>query len=67
MNREQCKGCAYFIAGNHSNKARAAERFCHHLLLTGERRKRGENDVCLSYSKKRVKATKDFDVPILQF
>ena len=66
MNREQCKGCAYFIAASGLKRARSAERFCHYLLLTGERRKRGENDVCLSYSKTKRKAAKDFDIPISQ-
>lgn len=40
--REQCDGCIYFrgVCGNY--------RGCHHLMDTGERRKRAEDGACLS-------------------
>lgn len=65
MNRKQCEGCSYFIAGNYANKAGAGERFCHYMLLTGQRRKRGEDDKCLSRTTKRIKKP-TFDIPIQQ-
>jgi hypothetical protein len=50
MNREQCNGCVYFkSAGGEPD----AIKFCHYLLHTGQRRKVGQDDVCLSRSKKK--------------
>ena len=50
MNREQCKGCVYFkSAGGEPD----AIKFCHYLLHTGKRRKVGQDEVCLSNSKKK--------------
>lgn len=58
MNRKQCKGCAYFIYGGGGSGL----KFCHYLLYTVERRKVGENDVCLSKSAKKKKVALPFDV-----
>lgn len=66
MNREQCKGCAYFIAGAGGTKVHASERFCHYMLYTGKRRKVGENEKCLSKSKEAKKLCTPFEVPNAQ-
>lgn len=59
MNREQCKGCAYF---RRSGCKGGGFKFCHYLLFTGERRKVGENEKCLSKSNKVRKAVVPFEV-----
>lgn len=55
MNREQCVGCAYFLAGRAANEAQNSERFCHYLLYTQKRRQVGENEICLSRREKQIK------------
>ncbi len=66
MNREQCKGCAYFAAGAGGTKAHVTERFCHYMLYTGKRREVGENEKCLSRAKTAQKKTSAFEIPIAQ-
>lgn len=66
MDREQCKGCGYFMAGGGGLKQHESLRFCHYMLYTGERRKVGENEKCLSRAEKAKKLYSDFDVPVKQ-
>ena len=58
MNRQQCKGCAYFkyCSGGTGTKC------CHYMLYTGKRRKVGENEKCLSKSKVLRKTSAPFEV-----
>lgn len=58
MNQKQCKGCAYFK----DSAGKGGFRFCHYMLYTGERRKVGENEKCLSKSKVRRKVAVPFEV-----
>lgn len=60
MNREQCVGCAYFLAGRAANDATNGERFCHYLLYTNKRRQVGENEICLSRREKRIQTPNIF-------
>lgn len=62
MNRKQCKDCAYF----RSSAGGSDMKFCHHLLDTGKRRKVGENEICLSKTKKSAKLCSPFEIPIAQ-
>lgn len=64
MDREQCKGCAYFKTAHGGN---GAYRFCHHLLDTGKRRQVGENDECLSWSKTAKKLCPAGEIPPAQW
>lgn len=64
MDRGQCKGCAYFKPA-HSN-GKGAYCFCHHLLDTGKRRQVGENDKCLSWTKKHVRLCVVGEIPPAQ-
>lgn len=63
MNREQCKGCAYFKAADGTP---GSIKFCHHYLYTGIRRKVGENEKCLSKSKVAKKLCLPFEAPFAQ-
>ena len=45
-----CSGCAFYKPLSSSSSA--AQKACHHYLLTGIRRKIGENGQCLSVLKK---------------
>lgn len=65
MNREQCEGCAYFLGGG-GGKDCNTMRFCHYMLYTGERRKVGENEKCLSRKGSQRKATNPFEIPAQQ-
>jgi hypothetical protein len=58
VNREQCRGCIYFIAGGGGQKVNLSEKFCHHLLHTDKRRVVGEDEKCLSRTTKRQKKAK---------
>ena len=60
MDRKQCKGCGYFIAGAGGTKVAESERFCHYMLYTGERRKVGKNEKCLSRALKKAKERPSF-------
>lgn len=59
MNREQCNGCAYFKAAGGEPDA---IRFCHYMLRTGQRRKVGENEICLSRRQSNFSLRKPFSV-----
>lgn len=63
MNREQCNGCAYFksAAGYPGTM-----KFCNYMLCTGERRKVGENEICLSRAEGKRRACPPFVVPAPQ-
>lgn len=63
MNREQCRGCGYFRSGSGDQNGM---KFCHHYLDTGIRRKVGENEKCLSKSKKARRLCLPFEAPIAQ-
>lgn len=63
MDREQCKGCAYFRAGDGSPYTM---KFCHHYLYTGIRRKVGANEKCLSKTKKARRLCVPFEIPPAQ-
>ena len=63
MNREQCRGCAYFKTGDGNP---TGLKFCHHYLHTGIRRKVGENEKCLSKSKTAKKLCVPFEAPTAQ-
>lgn len=63
MNREQCKGCAYFRTADGTPYT---IKFCHHYLYTGIRRKVGDEEVCLSKSKKARRLCMPFEAPIAQ-
>lgn len=60
MNREQCVGCAYFIAPGGGKKQHETLRFCHYLLYTGKRRKVGKKEKCLSRALKKAKERPSF-------
>lgn len=64
MNREQCKGCAYFMAAGGGEPD--SIKFCHYMLRTGQRRKVGENEICLSRTPKSRRACPPFVVPAQQ-
>lgn len=64
MNREQCRGCDFFLGGGGGQKAPEATKFCHYLLQTGQRRQVGENDVCLSRQSGTFKAKNPFYEPL---
>lgn len=66
MDRKQCRGCAYFIAGAGGTKVAESERFCHYMLHTGKRRKVGENEKCLSRARKAEKRISPFEIPVAQ-
>lgn len=66
MDRKQCKDCGYFIAGGGGVKTHDTVRFCHYMLYTGKRRAVGENEKCLSKSKKAEKLYSAFEVPVNQ-
>ena len=66
MNREQCKGCAYFLAGGGGKKQHDTLRFCHYMLYTGERRKVGKKERCLSRTDKKRRMCAPFELPACQ-
>lgn len=65
MNREQCEGCAYFLGGGGGRECNTM-KFCHYMLYTGERRKVGKKEKCLSRMESKQKATNPFEIPTQQ-
>ena len=59
MNREQCEGCAFFKA---SRCDPDAIKFCHYMYQTGQRRKVGENEICLSRKESNITQRKSFTI-----
>lgn len=65
MNREQCKGCAYFLDGGGGSK-KGGYKFCHYMLFTGKRRAVGDCEECLSRSETKAKKHPAFVIPVQQ-
>lgn len=65
MNREQCEGCAYFLGGSGGKECNTM-KFCHYMLYTGERRKVGKKEKCLSRKGSHKKLTNPFEIPTQQ-
>lgn len=53
---KKCLACLYWQPPHGSS---TSFRFCHHLLDTGKRRKRGDGKECLSYTKRRTERRRE--------